>query len=68
MKIQSKLPTIVQNVSKPFDEFLCNFFKQIYGIEQIRIEWVYGFYEMLIKENNNYKLNELRMIIENKVR
>lgn len=68
MKIQSKLPTIVQNVSKAFDEFLCNFFKQIYGIEQIRIEWVYGFYEMLIKENNNYKLNELRMIIENKVR
>ncbi|CAH8556101.1 unnamed protein product [Schistosoma haematobium] len=67
MKIQSKLPTIVQNVSKPFDEFLCNFFKQIYGIEQIRIEWVYGFYEMLIKENNNYKLNELRMIIENKM-
>ncbi|VDP37928.1 unnamed protein product [Schistosoma curassoni] len=67
MKIQSKLPTIVQNVSKAFDEFLCNFFKQIYGIEQIRIEWVYGFYEMLIKENNNYKLNELRMIIENKM-
>ncbi|CAI2728534.1 unnamed protein product [Schistosoma spindalis] len=67
MKIQSKLPTIIQNVSKTFDEFLCNFFKQIYGIEQIRIEWVYGFYEMLIKENNNYKLNELRMIIENKM-
>lgn len=66
-KPQLKSSTIGPNVSKSFDEFLYNFFKQIYGIEQIRIEWAYGFYEMLIKETNNYKLNELRMIIENKM-
>ncbi|CAH8502452.1 unnamed protein product [Schistosoma turkestanicum] len=71
MKPQSKSPSGsggIQSAVKSFDEFLCNFFQQTYGgIEQIRIEWAYGFYEILIKEKNNYKLTELKMIIENKM-
>ncbi|KAK4471386.1 hypothetical protein MN116_004819 [Schistosoma mekongi] len=67
MKTPPKSPTNIQHTLKSFDEFLYNFFKQIYGLEQIRIEWAYGFYEMLIKERNNYKLNELKMIIDNKM-
>ncbi|TNN08390.1 Translin-associated factor X-interacting protein isoform 2 [Schistosoma japonicum] len=67
MKTPPKSPTNIQHTLRSFDEFLHNFFKQIYGLEQIRIEWAYGFYEMLIKEKNNYKLNELKRIIENKM-
>ncbi|CAH8517912.1 unnamed protein product [Heterobilharzia americana] len=68
---QSKLSTSHQQkhleALKPFDQFVNHFFKQIYGIEQIRIEWAYTFYSMLVREKSNYKLIELKMIINNKM-
>ncbi|CAH8847655.1 unnamed protein product [Trichobilharzia szidati] len=56
-----------RDLYKSFDEFLNHFFKQIYGIEQIRIEWAHTFYSMLVKEKHYYKLIELKKIIDNKM-
>nr|CAH8847481.1 unnamed protein product [Trichobilharzia regenti] len=67
---QSKSPSTHhqhRDVFKSFDEFLNHFFKQIYGIEQIRIEWAHTFYSMLVKETHCYKLIELKKIIDNKM-
>ncbi|VDP22524.1 unnamed protein product [Echinostoma caproni] len=50
-----------------FDEALENFFNQTYGLQKIRLEWAYGFYEGLARHSDYIALNELKKIIDNEM-
>ncbi|GAA56871.1 translin-associated factor X-interacting protein 1 [Clonorchis sinensis] len=52
---------------KPFDEFLENFFIQVYGIPRIRLEWAYTYYEAITNHKDYLSLQEVKRIIDNEV-
>ncbi|TGZ39761.1 hypothetical protein CRM22_011245 [Opisthorchis felineus] len=52
---------------KPFDEFLENFFIQVYGIPRIRLEWAYTYYEAITNHKDYLSLQEVKRIIDNEL-
>ncbi|OON15205.1 hypothetical protein X801_08995, partial [Opisthorchis viverrini] len=52
---------------RPFDEFLENFFTQVYGIPRIRLEWAYTYNEAITNHKDYLSLHEVKCIIDNEV-